>query len=193
MTSAKLLRTHAGLLASLDLEIEQAADLALCGASAPAVSEWSVKDHLEHLSIAHGVIVSWIERAHDGDSELDSGGSPSLFGRVVLLVGGFPRGRGKAPEALRPKGANARELQATLHGIRERVAGLEDSLEQLQASRATRKHFVFGALNAAQWLQFSVIHHNHHQKIIRDVLEASSDTSPAGAPTRRETAPTHRE
>ncbi len=103
MTSTKLFRAHAGLLASLDLEIEQASDPSLYEASAPVVSKWSVKDHLEHLSIAHGGIVSWIERARDGDPKLDT-----------------------------------------------------------------------GDLDAAQWLRFMVIHHNHHQKIIRDVLEARS-------------------
>ena len=181
MTRRKLLRAHAALLASLDLEIEQASDPALCEASAPAVSKWSVKDHLEHLSIASGGIVSWIARARDGDPELDTGGGPSLAGRIVLLVGAFPRGRGKAPERTLPKGTSAAELAAKLRGIRERVQGLEGSLAQLQASSATRNHIAFGNLNAAQWLQFAVIHDNHHQKIIRDVLKARSDRGAAGA------------
>ena len=178
MTSRKLLRAHAGLLASLDVEIEQASDSALCDASAPAVSKWSVKDHLEHLSIAHGGIVSWIERARDGDPQLDTGGRPNLLGRIILLVGAVPRGRGKAPERTLPEGASPEELTARVAGIRERVEELEDSLAQLQASRATRSHFAFGGLNAVQWLQFCVIHHNHHQKIIRDVVAARSRTSP---------------
>ena len=175
MTSTKLLRAHAGLLASLDLEIEQASDPAFYEASAPVVSKWSVKDHLEHLSIAHGGIVTWIERARDGDPKLDTGGRPNVAGRIVLLVGALPRGRGKAPERTLPKGISAEDLEGRFHGIRERVEGLEGSLAQLQTSRATRNHFAFGDLNAVQWLQFMVIHHNHHQKIIRDVLEARLD------------------
>ena len=181
MISAKLSRAHAGLLASLDREIEQASDPDLCEASAPVVSKWSVKDHLEHLSIAHGSIVNWIERARDGDPSLDTGGRPSLVGRIVLRVGAFPRGRGKAPERTLPQGASAEELAARFRRIREQVEGLEGSLAQLQASRATRNHFVFGDLNATQWLRFTVIHDNHHQKIIRDVLEARSDRSTAAA------------
>jgi hypothetical protein len=181
MTSAKLLRAHAGLLASLDLEIEQASDPELCETSAPGISKWSVKDHLEHLLIAHGGIVGWIERARDGDPELDMGGRPRLVGRIVLLVGAFPRGRAKAPERTRPTGTSAEELAARSYGIRERVEELEGSLARLQASHATRNHFVFGDLNAVQWLQFAVIHHNHHQKIIRDVLKVRSDRSTKGA------------
>ena len=50
------------------------------------VSKWSVKDHLEHLSIVNGRTVSWIERARDGDPKLNTGGRPSLPGRIVLLV-----------------------------------------------------------------------------------------------------------
>ncbi len=178
MTSTKLSRAHAGLLASLDLEIEQASDPDLCEASAPAVSKWSVKDHLEHLSIAHGGIVNWLERAREGDPELDTGGRPSLFGRIVLLVGAVPRGRGKAPERTLPKDTGAEELAARFREIREQVEGLQGSLAQLQASRATRNHFVFGDLNPTQWLRFTVIHHNHHQKIIRDVLEADGSLPP---------------
>ena len=175
MTSTKLLRAHAELLASLDVAIEQASDPALYQASAPSVSRWSVKDHLEHLTLTHEGIVSWIERARDGDPKLDTGGRPGLAGRIVLLVGAFPRGRGRATEPTRPKGTSAEELVERFRGIRERVEGLEGSLAQLQASRATLKHFAFGDLDAAQWLRFTVIHHNHHQKIVRDVIEASSE------------------
>ncbi len=94
-----------------------------------------------------------------------------MAGRIVLLFGAFPRGRGKAPEHTRPAGTSAEELAARFRGVRERVAGLEGSLAQLQDSSATRRHYVFGGLTAAQWIHFSVIHNNHHQKIIRDVLE----------------------
>ena len=176
MTKEKLLRAHAALLASLDLGIEQVSDPAVCEVAAPAVSKWSVKDHLEHLSIGNEGIVSWIERACDGDPELDTGGGPSLAGRIVLLVGAFPRGRAKAAERTVPKGTSAEELAARICGIKERVEGLEGSLAQLRASRATRNHFLFGNLNAAQWLQFIVMHNQHHQKIIRDVLKARSDS-----------------
>jgi len=39
----------------------------------------------------------------------------------------------------------------------------------------------FGDFNRTQWLRFTVIHDNHHQKIIRDVLAARSDRSTATA------------
>ncbi len=171
--SKKLRRDHGELLESLDVIIGQASDSELCHASAPDVSGWSVKDHLEHLSVANDLIVKWIERARDGDPELETGGGPSLIGRVVLLTGAFPRGRGKAPDPTRPKDTSAEELAARFTGIRERVTGLGDSLGQLQASSARRNHFAFGDLNAVQWIRFSVVHNNHHQKIIRDVLRAS--------------------
>jgi len=170
----RLLRAHAALLANLDLEIDQASDRALYEASVPAISHWSVKDHLEHLSIASGGIVHWIERVRDGDPELGTGGAPTLVGRIVLLVGRFPRGRGKAPEQTRPKDTAPEVLAATFRGIRERVQGLYGSLGQVKASSATRNHSIFGDLNAAQWLHFTVIHANHHHRIIRDVLGAMS-------------------
>ncbi len=172
-TSKKLIRAHAAFLASLDLLIKQASDPEMCEASAPEISGWSVKDHLEHLSYANETIVSWIERAREGDPELDQGGRPSVAGRIVLLFGAFPRGRGKAPERTRPKGTSAVELLSRFSGIRERVGALAGSLGQLQASNATRNHFAFGDLDAVQWIHFSVVHNHHHQKIIRDVLGAN--------------------
>ena len=172
MTRAKIFRAHAGLLAGLDLMIEQVSDPVLWEASAPVISKWSVKDHLEHLSIVNGSTVKWLERARDGDPELDTGGRPSMLGRVVLLFGAFPRGRGKAPEGTRPQGASAAELAERLRRTREQLEGLKGFLAQLQACRATRNHFAFGGLNATQWLQFAVLHTEHHQKIIREVLEA---------------------
>ncbi|HIF21916.1 MAG TPA: DUF1569 domain-containing protein [Gemmatimonadetes bacterium] len=93
---------------------------------------------------------------------------------IVLLAGAFPRGRGKAPERTLPTGADAVELADSLRDTRSRVVGLEGSLAQLEASNATRNHFAFGDLNAAQWLKFTGIHARHHQKIIRDVLRAGS-------------------
>ena len=119
MATAKLIQAHAALLASLDVEIEQASDPAVYEASAPRVSGWSVKDHLEHLSIAHGGIIRWIERACDQDPELETGGSPSLVGWIVLLAGAFPRGRGKAPERTLPTGADAVELADSLRDTLE--------------------------------------------------------------------------
>ena len=175
MTSPKIFRAHAGFLAGLDVMIEQVSDPVLCEESASVISKWSVKDHLEHLSITNGSTVKWLERARDGDPELDTGGRPSMLGRVVLLFGAFPRGRGKAPEGTRPQGTNHAELSERLRRTRDRVEGLEGSLAQLQASRATRNHFAFGGLNTTQWLQFAVLHTEHRQKIIREVLEATSE------------------
>ncbi len=168
----RLVRDHAALLATLDLIIEQASDPVLCESCVPEVSKWSVKDHLEHLSIANHGIVTWVEKALDGDPSVTTGGRPSLLGRIVLVTGGFPRGRGKAPERTQPTGVSAEELLAKFRRVRERVQGLEDDLAQIQSLDATRNHFVFGDLNVAQWLRFMVIHNNHHQKIIRDVLAA---------------------
>lgn len=169
----KLVRDHGALLESLDLIIDQASDPVLCDRSAPAVSGWCVKEHLEHLSIANGGIATWVERALTGDPEVEKGGGPSLLGRVILFTGAFPRGRGKAPERTRPTGKSAGELEATFRETRHRFETLGASLEKIQALDATRNHFVFGDLSAAQWLRFMVVHNNHHQKIIRDVLAAS--------------------
>ena len=67
------------------------------------------------------------------------------------------------------------------------ISALTPSVRFLRSPEPARQrssdpsHFAFGNLNTAQWLQFVVIHDNHYQKIIRDVLKARSDRSVAGA------------
>ena len=166
-------RTHRALLDSLDLCLRQLSDASVPPAQAPEVSSWSVKDHLEHLSIANGGIVRWIERVTAGDTALDSGGRPTVPGRIVLLCGAFPRGRGKAPERTLPTGVSVDELSTGFRDTRQRVEALGASLAFIAGAGATRNHFVFGDLDAAQWIRFMVIHNHHHQKIIRDILAAA--------------------
>jgi hypothetical protein len=171
--SAKLVRTHAQLLESLDVSIRQLSDPDTHQASAPEISRWSVKDHLEHLSIADHRTLTFVERVRDGYPELETGGGPSLLGRVVLLLGGFPRGKGRAPERTLPHGETAEDLVLRFQELRERLVALEDSLPRIGAAPYTSHHFAFGDLNAAQWLRFAVIHDHHHRKIIRDITRAA--------------------
>ena len=173
MSTRTLRRDHAALMAILDVGIRQAADPEVYPKSASSVSSWSVKDHLEHLSIANEGAVDWVHRVCDGEEGDGPGGHPTLLGRIVMLAGDFPRGRGKAPERTVPKDTDPEELVARSRRVRERTGALQAALERVGASRATRNHFAFGDLNPAQWVRFTLIHNRHHQKIIQDILRAS--------------------
>jgi hypothetical protein len=139
---------------------------------AEAVSGWSVAEHLEHLVRIDNGILDRIDRLAAGTAEPPSKPVPplNLIGRLILLCGLIPRGRGKAPEAVRPQGMEVAELRAGIAGLGERFHSLGPRLPELAALQGTFRHPYFGGLSPVQWLRFMDIHHHHHLKIVRDVL-----------------------
>src|ERR1700744_188071 len=71
-------------------------------AHAPAVSHWTIGLQLEHVTLVNRVILK--DRI---ESALKNGEAPAppLLGRVVLLTGYIPRGRGNAPASTVPAGS----------------------------------------------------------------------------------------
>ncbi|RMH15779.1 MAG: DinB family protein [Acidobacteria bacterium] len=169
--SRKIVRLHRAVLRQVDELLELAGDPQAIAGRVPAVSGWSVGQHLDHLAKAGLSVVTALERAAAGELE-ERGGRPTWIGRLVLLTGYIPRGRGKAPERTRPSA----EPQATyeeLDQLRQRLAALDGELGRLERSRATVPHPFFGPLRPAQWLRFLDVHHRHHLKIIRDLRAAA--------------------
>lgn len=145
-------------------------DPALATQSAPGVSGWSVAHHLEHLAAADAEILEWLHQSASGAGTAKQGRA-NLLGRIVLFSGKIPRGKGKAPEGFRPRGCSVDELQDKLDRVFSLANGLRDSTDNVGASRATKRHFVFGHLNPYQWIRLGHIHHKHHRRIIEDILK----------------------
>lgn len=170
---SRLERAHARLRSALERAAATAADPAAFGARADPVSAWSVGQHLEHLLLSDRRILSWVESvaAEEGSvGNAGEAGAASWRGRLVLLTGFIPRGRGEAPDGTRPSG---RDREAVERGLREMAAlaaRLGSRLEPLAASPARLPHPVLGAFTAAQWLRFAGVHHHHHEKIVRKIL-----------------------
>lgn len=156
-----------GQLANL---IEMAADEGLLSLRAPSVSNWSVAEQIEHLRRSDHSII-------DAVSSLDTNGSPEgsmkMVGRIVLATGFIPRGRGRAPSAVKPLEIQPASLPGQLKDVADRFTGLADELDRLSASPATIRHPALGYFTASQMLAFSGIHHHHHLKIIRDIRRAA--------------------
>jgi len=136
-----------------------------------SVSSWSVGKHVEHLTLSD-------EFTLDGLSKLLANpkggkpGKPNLVGRICLWAGYIPRGRGKAPKGVVPQEIPSEDVHDKLVAVRQGFVELQTSAGQLTSSIATVPHPVFGRLNAPQWLRFTVVHHNHHQKIMHDIARA---------------------
>lgn len=136
--------------------------------TAPAVSAWSVAQHLDHAARVTRGCLATARRIRAGKGE--PGGGPNLRGRLVLLLGRIPRGRGRAPEAFVPQERPARE--AVLEAIEDAAAaarGLEgDSL----VGSGTVAHHHFGPMRARHWVRFAAVHLRHHLALIDDILSA---------------------
>jgi hypothetical protein len=164
-------RGRQGLLRELRAVIAIGEERGVAEISAPAISGWTVHQHLEHLWRADTVIVGWLRDVRDGTAQTD-GASPTVAGTIVMWLGAIPRGRGRAPEFTKPVGAETTEIVAGFQTIRDDVEMLGETLNRLAATTITRRHPLLGCYTPAQWLRFAHIHHVHHRRIIEEIRRA---------------------
>lgn len=164
-------KARRGLLQELGTAVAFAENPDLAAVSAPAVSGWSVHQHLEHLWRADAEIVGWLARVRDGTAATDGPGS-TIPGRLVLWLRMIPRGKGRAPQFTKPAGSHLAEVVAGFQSVREDVEILGSALDRLASAPATRRHPLLGCYTAVQWLRFIHIHHVHHRRIIEEIVAA---------------------
>jgi hypothetical protein len=165
-------------LAAMERAADRAADPSTFTARDPDVSDWRVGMHLEHVLRADRGIVDWLAStaagtAHPPDDP--ARGSPSWRGWLVLWTGYIPRGAGRAPGPTVPEGM---EREAVARGLRDVLTSareLRGELDALARSNARLEHPVLGSMGPLQWLRFGRIHHDHHRKIVRDVLRSGEE------------------
>ncbi len=152
--------------------IELAAQHPLHAAEAARVSRWAVGKQLEHLLLSDRLILDRFDRLTDG-REGPAPGGLTILGRVILRAGFIPRGRGKAPKAVKPAGRDAADIEAGLRRLAERLDDLTEQLPLLEEADWRLPHPYFGALNIGEWMRFMDVHHRHHLKIVRDIRRAA--------------------
>jgi hypothetical protein len=129
------------------------------------ISKWSVYQHIEHILISNSRI---LEQILDRSSANLPIRGISILGRIVLLTGVIPRGKGKAPDFTLPMGLSIVELKKLYYDLIEKL----DQLESIKLEGIVAKHPYFGGLTKKQWLKFIEIHQRHHLKIIDDIIKA---------------------
>jgi hypothetical protein len=135
--------------------------------SAPAVSKWSIHQHLEHAALSARHIADFVRRLNGGQGE--PGGRTRSVAHIVLLTGWIPRGKGQAPEFAMPGDAPDPARIRTL---------IEDARAILSEAGPPRgghrlEHPLLGPFTARQWQRFGQVHTRHHLKIIRDIEKAA--------------------
>lgn len=153
------------------------------------VSAWSPAQHVDHVLRALDLMWRTVEGLESGRAEGGgAAGGPTLVGRVVLLTGWIPRGRGEAPSEARPDPRPVRHRLRTALGEvtrwRERLRARVPALERA-AGRAAHHHL--GAFDAAAWLRFSEIHTRHHLAIVAEIDRRRAAASHAAAPNAART------
>lgn len=169
-------RDLARFVEALERAVELAEDPDAFAARAPEVSDWSVGRHLEHVLLANRGMVDWLSRVAQGEEVPppdDPEGGPTVAGRLALLFGRIPRGRGRAPDGTVPEGRAREEVAAGLAEVLERARRLADGIGAIRRADARMTHPALGTLDAAQWLRFAHVHQDHHERIVRDVLRSA--------------------
>lgn len=158
-TNLRQLGDYLELASVPDAELEKRAD---------NISKWSVAQQIDHVVVADDYMINAILGAISSPPpNVDA--RPIPMGRIVLLTGFIPRGKGKAPQGVYPKGVSHEEIRAGLKKTMTRVKELEASLPQIERSIGRVPHPVLGFFTGTEWLRFMDTHHHHHVKIIRDI------------------------
>jgi len=128
-----------------------------------AVSQASVGWHIEHSLLALIKMISAVEHSNPADYKQQF----NIRRTVVLLLNKFPRGRAKAPEAVKPGEVIT---EATINPVLAKAKQKAESFEKLNKNKFFT-HPVFGDLRVKQARKIIAIHTYHHIKIINDILK----------------------
>jgi hypothetical protein len=126
------------------------------------VSKASVGWHIAHSCLVINSIVGALKKSNPADYRWKF----SMSYLYVTIRGGFPRGRGKAPERVMPLGEINPET------LRDLVSKSQNALAELPGlpKNVHFKHPFFGMLNRNATIRFLEIHTNHHVKIMKDII-----------------------
>lgn len=128
---------------------------------APAVSAWSIGQHIEHVLRATSAFTLVILRNRKPNGH----GIQREIKHQLLEKGQMPRGLAQAPEATLPgKDASREDLAKLLLKTRKRV----DQLVSVDAD-AVADHPYLGEMNRDEIIRFMEIHLEHHLRIMDEI------------------------
>ena len=133
------------------------------GSRRPAVSAWSVGQHVGHCALAVRGIAKALLRSRPPMPSRRRGWA---WRQVILRTGWIPRGRARAPEGVVPP----EELEEeALQALLDECAELLGAVSHL-GDDAWFEHFALGVMDRDAALRFLEVHDAHHLKIVADIL-----------------------
>lgn len=131
----------------------------------PAVSKAAVGWHIEHSLLVLQVIIDALVKSVPDKYK----STFDIRRQVVMLVGIIPRGKVKAPTAVRPvETFHESSLRQHLFAVRESLK----SMESLSKGHYFTHPFL-GDFKLKPAIKFMRVHTNHHLKIINDIIKSS--------------------
>jgi hypothetical protein len=128
----------------------------------PAPDEWSIGQVYEHLTAgAFRFHFRHIDNCSKGKGE---GGSKTFPGKLVMLLGSFPKRRIKvpaSPEYTPKQPASVASARENLEKLMDEMKLLRPKIESASQSSKSR-HPMLGAMNAREWYQMIEMHFRHH-------------------------------
>ena len=134
-----------------------------------AVSQWAVAEHIDHLTKVYRTVLLLLMK----EKEVQGKGI-NLLGRIVLLTGFIPRGRGESPAAVRGEAKTLEQLTSALEDCHDLYQRFQSTPPSVPPQLLVFPHPFFRNLTREQALKFLAVHYHHHRKIIRDILGAGA-------------------
>jgi hypothetical protein len=143
-------------------------------APAPAVSGWSIAQHLYHVALATDMALDNVRRiVHDAGAQVVHEGGLNEGALRMFAEGAIPRGAAEAPRMVRPaERVDPGLLEQELDRARAAVEDARPLLAAIPGATGRVRHPLLGELSAREWLRFASIHARHHLAIVRDILGA---------------------
>jgi hypothetical protein len=132
------------------------------------VSLWKIKDHIEHLTVTGRSTIMRIEEALANKNKKDINND----GHRMFKLGAIPRGETISPNFATPKDTNIKKIKNNCIRFQKQMTMLSDYLKDIAKHNGTSEHPMLGHMTPKQWLQFVLIHQNHHLEIISDILKS---------------------
>ena len=128
-----------------------------------SVSSANVGWHIEHSLLVIIKMISALTASDPAQYKWKF----NLARAIVFTINKFPRGKGKAPDAVNPKQIEKTDFDALFTKTREKI-------EELKKADPNKfyEHNIFGVLNKKNTFIVLDIHTNHHIQIIEDVISS---------------------
>ena len=140
----------------------------------PVPERWSAAELLEHLALAEGGFLKWIEAGILAARERGLGVEAHEFTALpeaIRTVMGNRINRRNAPERVQPKGGKTEaELWLAIGDVEDALRRVLADADGLALSEVIVEHPSLGPLNIYQWVELIAAHRRRHVAQLQEIV-----------------------